>query len=202
MPPEHMQHPGLGFSRAEALEDFTQRQFLDRSGLFFDPEHGHLTNVFIGILWASSTHVDKGSVKAGTAQLVKRSEPTKWSEAVQQVFLHQMFGATTLPIFRITLHAPTWFAYNDRQRFALLDHELSHCGHAKGAFGEPRFSSTTGQPVWCTNPHDSETFVGTTERWGAEASGSAGIVRAALKPPRFAWVPGSDLNISAVCGNT
>lgn len=200
MPHEALITDRLGFARAEALEDFTQRQFLERSGIFFDPEHGHLANVSIGILWASSTHVDKGSVKAGTAQLVKRGEPTKWSEAIQQVFMHQMFGPT-LPIFRITLHAPTWYRYNDRQRFALLDHELLHCAQATGLYGEPRFSSQTGQPVWRTRPHDSEQFVGTVERWGADASGVQSLVRAAARKPRFDWVPGTHLNPAAVCGS-
>jgi hypothetical protein len=199
MPPESMQLPGLDFARAEALEEFMYRGFLDRGGLFFDAEHGHLTSARIGILWASSTHVDKGSVKAGTAQLVKRGEPTKWSEAVQQRFMHEMFGPS-LPVFKITLHAPTWWAYNDRQRFALLDHELLHCAQKRGEFGEPKFNGRTGEPSWDLRAHDYEGFAGTTERYGAVADGSASIVRAALKRPRFDWVPGTDLDIRKACG--
>lgn len=199
MPPERMRDPGIDFARADALEEFTYSQFLDRSGLFFDPEHGHLTSARIGILWASSAHVDKGSVKAGTAQLVKQSEPTKWSEAVQLRFMHEMFGPA-LPVFKITLHAPTWFLYNDRQRFALLDHELLHCAHKRGAFEEPKFNTRTGEPVWDLRAHDYEGFAGTVERFGAVADGSESIVRAALKRPRFDWVPGTDLDIRKACG--
>lgn len=201
MPPKPLQTQGLDFARAENVEDFANRHFLDRSGLFFDPEHGHLLPGIIGVLWASSTHKDKGSVKAGTAQLLKAGEPTKWSEAVQERFLYEMFGGWR-PVFKITLHAPTWTAYNDRQRLALLDHELLHCAQAKGMFGEPRFSTQTGMPIWTVRPHDSEQFVGTVERWGAEAAGVQGIVKAASKPARFDWVPGTHLNAASVCGNT
>lgn len=200
MPPDRMQNPGLDFARAEAVEDFANRHFLDRDGLFFDPEHGHLIPGVIGVLWASSMHKDKGSMKAGTAQLI-RPGPETWSNAVQERFMVEMFGSDLEVLrFKITLHAPTWFAYNDRQRFALLDHEVSHCAQKRGEFGEPKFSSRTGEPSWDLRPHDAETFVGTTERWGAMASGSAGIVRAALKPPRFDWVPGTDLDIRKACG--
>jgi hypothetical protein len=199
MPPKALQTPGLGFARADSVEEFANRHFLDRSGLFFDPEHGHLVPGIIGILWASSTHKDKGSVKAGTAQLVKTGEPTKWSDAVQERFMYEMFGAFR-PVFKITLHAPTWAAYNDRQRFALLDHELLHCAQARGPFGEPRFNQQTGLPVWTTRPHDWEGFSGSIERWGAPAAGAENIIRAATKRARFDWVPGTDLDIRQACG--
>lgn len=200
MPPRDLCSPGLGFARAQELEDFARTEFLSRGGIFWDPEHGHLQSASIGILWASSAHVDKGSVKAGAAQLVKRAEPRKWGEALQVAFLQQFFGAQ-LPTFRITLSAPICAAYDDRQFFALVDHELSHCAVAKDAYGAPRFSEVTGEPIWTTRPHDHEGFVGTTDRWGAVATGAAGIVQAALRPPRFAWVPGKDLDVAGACGN-
>jgi hypothetical protein len=201
MPPKDLQTPGLGFARAESVEDFANRHFIERDGLFFDPEHGHLRPGIIGILWASSTHKDKGSVKAGTAQLIK-PPPETWSGAAQQRFMEDTFGDDLEVLrFKITLHAPTWTAYNDRQRFALLDHELLHCAQAKGPWGEPRFNSQTGQPVWCTRPHDAETFVGTVERFGADAAGVTALVKAANKAPRFEWVPGTSLNPLSVCGN-
>lgn len=200
MPPEHLRSPGLGFARAEEVEELIQREFLSRSGLFFDPEHAHLANARVGVLWASSKHTDKGSTKAGTMQLVRATaEPSTWSEAVQRLFLHQMFGAT-LPHFKMTLSAPAVFCYDDREFFALVDHELLHGAVAKDVYGAPRFSETTGLPVWETRPHDHEGFAGTTERWGAAASGAASIVSAGAKPARFAWVPGRDLDVHKACG--
>lgn len=199
MPPESMRQQGLGFARAEELEDFVRQEFLSREGIFFDPEHGHLTSAIIGVLWASSVHIDKGSEKAGTAQLLKGGEPTKWGQAMNRAYLHQMFGLN-LPAFLITLSAPVWQTYNDKEAFALVDHELSHCAVAKDVFGVPRFNRDTGLPVWSMRPHESEQFSGTVERWGAAATGTSGIVLAGLKTPRFNWVPGKELDVRKACG--
>lgn len=199
MPPERLALPGLGFARAEEVEEFAMRHFIDRSGLFYDDEHGHLGAFRIGILWASSVHIDKGSEKAGTAQIIKGGEPRTWSEAVQRVFLHEMFGAD-LPVFKITLSAPAAARYDDREFFALLDHELLHCAHGKDQYGAPRFNGETGAPVPDLRPHDAETFAGTVERFGAHAGGAASVVLAGMKAPRFGWVPGKDLDIHKACG--
>jgi len=193
MPPENVRTAGMAFVRALELEDFVRAEFLGRGGLFFDAEHGHLVGVHVGFLWAASRHVDRGQAKAGTAQLVASSEPGKWGAAMQRVLLHQLFGPV-LPTFYITLSAPVCWSYDDRQFFGLVDHELSHCAQARDRFGAPRFNESTGAPVWMRRPHDHEGFVGTTERWGAEATGAAGIVRAGVRTPRFHWVPGGDFD--------
>ena len=199
LPPEHLWEPGLGFARAEDVEDLIRTDFVSRDGLFFDAEHGHLAAARIGVLWASSRHVDKGNAKAGTAQLLKQGEPTKWGQAQQRVFLHQHFGAA-LPDFLITLSAPVCGLYDDKQFFALVDHELCHCVQATDEWGCPRFSDTTGRPVWGMRGHESEQFSGTVERWGAAATGTTGIVLAGLKQARFHWVPGTDLDVRKACG--
>lgn len=204
MPPEAMRQQGLGFARAEELEDFVRREFLSREGIFFDAEHGHLTSARVGILWAASRHVDKGSEKAGTAQVVKpyHAEPSKWGEALQVALLRQFYTEYEWPHFRITLSAPVCHLYDDKEFFALADHELSHCAVAMDAFGAPRFSKDTGLPVWTGRPHDHEGFTGTTERWGAAATGASGIVLAGLKTPRFNWVPGKELDVRKACGTS
>lgn len=200
MPPASMQSPMMfvDFQRASEVEDFVQQHFLSRDGIFFDPEHGHLTQANIGIIWAGSKHIDKGSVKAGTAQLLKGGEPSKWGEAMRYQALLSLFDLA-LPEFLITLSGPVSWTYDDRQFFALVDHELSHCAVATGPFGEPRFNNE-GRPVWSMRPHDHEGFAGTTERWGAEASGASSLVQAGLKEPRFKWVPGKDLDVRKACG--
>lgn len=200
-PPEALSRPGLGFARDRELEDFVRNEFLGRGGLFFDMEHGHLGNRHnrVGFLWMSSLHVDKGSVKAGTAQLVKRGEPHKWGEVFRTAALLEMFEGN-LPTFLITLSAPICATYDDREFFALIDHELSHCAVAKDEWGAPKFNEQTGEPVWRMRPHDHEGFAGTTERWGAQATGAAGIVAAGTKKPRFQWVRGRDLDVRKACG--
>lgn len=201
MPPERMQSPaGFGFVRAENLEHFVQTEFLHRGGIFWDAEHGHLGNASIGFVWAGSRCRDRGSEKAGQARLLKAGEISKWGEAMQYALLHALYGHA-LPTFLITLHAPTCWAYTDREFFALVDHELSHCAIARDRWGAPRFSDATGEPVWAIRPHDLEQFTGTTERWGASAAGAAELVAAGNKRPRFDWVPGKDLDPSKVCAS-
>lgn len=203
MPPEHLRLADIGFVRAEDVEQLIRCDFVGRGGLFFDPEHGHLTAARIGVLWAASRHVDKGSEKAGTAQLVKpwNHQPSKWGEAMQQAFLRQFFAEHEWPHFRITLSTPLCCIYGDADFFALVDHEVCHCATAKDAFGCPRFSDATGLPIWSMRPHESEQFSGPVERWGARATGTAGIVAAGLKIPKFAWVPGATgFDVRKACG--
>lgn len=198
---ELLRYTGYGFARDLALEQFVRTEFLSRDGLFFDAEHGHLGSEpgRVGFLWAAGDNVDKGSVKAGTCQLV-RPPQAKWSAQRAHYLLLTLFDGY-LPTYLVTLSAPICAEYTDREFFALIDHELSHTAVAKDPWGAPRFSDATGLPVWATRPHDAETFVGTTERWGADATGTRALIAAGLKEPRFAWVPGNDLNVSRACGN-
>jgi hypothetical protein len=196
-PPEHMRSEGLGFERAEDVEQLIRCDFTGRGGLFFDPEHGHLTQARIGVLWAAGRHVDKGSQKAGTAEMLRQPQ-RKWSSQQRHVLLHFFFG-DILPNFLITLFAPGVFHRSDRWFFGLVDHELSHCAVAKDEWGVPRFNEDTGLPVWANRPHDVETFVGTTERWGATDTGAAALVQAGMKQPRYHWVPGEPFSPNA-CG--
>lgn len=202
MPPPRLCSQGVGFARAEDVEQLIRVDFVGRGGHFYDPEHGHLAQARIGVLWASSRHVDKGSEKAGTCQLVKPYDhhPAKWGEALQLAFLRQFFAEHEWPHFRITLSAPICSAYDDREFFALTDHEVCHCDTAKDAYGAPRFSDNTGLPIWSIRPHESEQFSGTVERWGVAATGTAGIVVAGLRQPRFHWVFGRDLDMRKACG--
>lgn len=196
-PPEWMRSEGLGFERAPEVESLIRNDFVGRGGLFFDPEHGHLTQARIGVLWASGRHSDKGSVKAGTAELPRQPQ-SKWSSQQRHVLLHMMFGES-LPDFLITLYAPLVWLQSDREFFGLVDHELSHCAVSKDEYGVPRFNEGTGLPVWATRPHDFEGFLGTTERWGADDVGARGIVSAGMKPPRFHWIDGKPFS-PTVCG--
>lgn len=198
-PPPALRRPGIGFGRAEDVEQLVRVDFVARGGLFFDVEHFHLSQARVGVLWAASAHVDRGSAKAGMAQLVKTGEPKKWGEALQRALLMQFFARDEWPTFLVYLSGPVWTTYSDREAFALVDHELLHCAVARDPFGAPRFNDRTGKPVWSMRPHDHEGFVGTTERWGAAASGAAGIVAAGVKAPRFAWVPGRDLDVARAC---
>ncbi len=197
MPPESLRGPGLSFVRDESLESFIRNEFAGRGGYFWDAEHGHLSGARIGAIWSNAPCRIRGSVKAGTAEIPRTPQPT-WSSQQRYALLHQLFGVE-LPDFIITLSAPHAFTYDDREFFALLDHELCHCAIATDEFGAPRFSEQTGRPIWTIRPHDVEQFSGTVERWGMKATGTEDIVRAGLRTPRFDWVEGKSFS-PAVCG--
>lgn len=189
----------VGFERASGVEEAIRRYFVDPRGVFYDKEHEHLKDASIGVLWAGSRAFSKGTEKAGTAQLVKPlAEPRTWGDAIRHLFHVTHFGADTLD-FLIILSGPVCAAYDDRQFFALLDHELLHCG-VQRAFGAVKYNEETGRPMWQLRPHDHEGFAGTIHRWGAHAAGAASLVEAGSSQARFSWVPGTDLDVHKACG--
>jgi hypothetical protein len=194
-----MRQEGLYFQRAEDVEALIRNDFVSRGGLFFDSEHGHLTNAHIGVFWTAQPEKDKGKAIIGRMELLKPGNPRTWAEAQRRAYLHLHFGPA-LPVYLMTLFAPWCHLATDREYFGLIDHELSHASVKKDEYGVPQFNDETGEPIWAKRPHDVETFVGTTERWGAEDTGAGNLVRAALQKPRFFWVPGRPLS-AGVCGS-
>lgn len=202
MPPDEMRQSGLVMVRSEEVESVIRNDFTGRGGLFWDPEHGHLGRARIGVLWMGSKHIHRGSAKMGTMELVAPfdAEPSTWGEAQKRLMLYMLFDQREWPHFIMRLSGPRCHKAEDREFFALVDHEVCHGAQATDQWGAPRFSDTTGEPVWKIRPHDYEGFAGTTERFGAIADGSAGIVLAGAKKPRFHWLPGKDLDVAKACG--
>lgn len=203
-PPQHLRSASVGFARDEEMENFVRDDFTSRGGLFFDPEHGHLTAARIGVLWCAGKHIVRGSEKIGTMELVPAwdSPVSTWGEAMKRDWLRTYFGQAWWPHFLTKLSAPLCLPLEDRDFFAVVDHEVCHGDVAKDEFQCPRFNKDTGEPVYKLRPHDYEGFVGTTERWGAVADGSSQLVAAGLKKPRYHWVLGRpDFNATSLCGN-
>lgn len=69
--------------------------------------------------------------------------------------------------FVIVLRKEFWDSPNvgERQRNALLDHELTHATIALDKFGEPRVDER-GRTVYRIRKHDIEEFGGVVSRWG------------------------------------
>jgi hypothetical protein len=53
------------------------------------------------------------------------------------------------PCFVIVIHKPVWDAFNEDQRFALLDHEATHCG---------TYEDKNGETKLFIRPHDLQEF--------------------------------------------
>ena len=78
----------------------------------------------------------------------------------------------------------------------MCEHELSHCGVERDAFGAPKFRKATGLPAFTLRGHDVEEFVGVVRRYGAAAAGVQAMIDAAADGPTVAQA-----NIDFACGN-
>lgn len=84
---------------------------------------------------------------------------------------------------------------SDAEFCALIEHELYHASQERDAFGAPKFSKSTGKPVFTLRGHDIEEFVGVVRRYGAEATHVKALVDAANAGPEIA-----NVRISQACG--
>lgn len=192
--------PGIKLVQAEEptfepcleLWDWVQSTFiLDRAELY-NSDHSHLSEAYIGFLWASVEMCKSGNRILGTAQLGQPSG-TKWGAGCQEQQRRDWFGR--VPDFLITLDAEHFLQCTDAQACALLEHELYHCAQATDKEGEPRLDKD-GYLVWEMRGHDIEQFVGVIERYGAEATYSERVRQAYARGPKISAVA-----IGAVCGN-
>ena len=67
--------------------------------------------------------------------------------------------------FIIFLSESAWDEFDERQRQALVFHELNHCGRDKDKDGEPR-EDEDGNPVWRIVRHDMEEFSTVVKHFG------------------------------------
>lgn len=190
-PPQFMRTYGRELVRALDVESLVALGFTRTDGVFFDPEHEHLTTATIGVIWSNARHMVKGEEKAGMMELLPDpdSEPRTWTEARKHDWLASVYGRPW-PRFQMTLSGVWSWVYDDRSFLALVDHELCHAAVARDEGGAMKHRPGSSEPIWKTRGHDVEQFVGTVRRWGAPAAGAAELVAAAAAPPRFEWVPG------------
>lgn len=158
----------------------------------YNPDHEHLIDADVGVLWTSAPNVSKGRQVIGTAET-----PTftcgGWKRARQEMQIRQWFGG--LPDFIITLDALHCAQASDVEFCALIEHELYHCAQAVDEFGVPKFNRDTGLPKFAIKGHDVEEFVGVVRRYGVTSEAVADLIIAASKPAEV-----SNLNIARACG--
>ena len=70
----------------------------------------------------------------------------------------------------------------DREFLALIEHQLAHCAQAYDENG-PRFSPSTGLPVYTLKSHDCEEFFGVVRRYGPVTDDIATLVSIAGGKP-------------------
>jgi ribosomal protein S27AE len=186
-PPEKLLVVGsrVTFIPAPDVAVWAEATFFDETSRIHNPDHEHLADAHIGFLWTIVENTRKGRRVAGQCEEGKpQGAMGKWSRARAEQQVIEWFGST--PDFIITLDAEYCAQCGDAEFMALVEHELYHAAQDVDAFGQPKFSKSTGRPVFTIRGHDVEQFIGVVRRYGADASGVRELVNAANRPPEIA----------------
>lgn len=181
---------GIRLTPAPEVWDWLQTEILTDTGSIHNPDHVHLLEADIQIMWASSSVEKQGRTVLGQAeQLAFRAGG--WQKARMEQQMRDWFG--DVPAFIITLAADYCATCSDADFCALIEHELYHIAQAQDQYGAPKFTQE-GLPKLEMRGHDVEEFVGVVRRYGASPDVQA-MVDAANKPAEV-----GKLNISRACG--
>ncbi|MGG4661007.1 putative metallopeptidase [Pseudomonas vlassakiae] len=191
MPPDDLlESPFLILKPAPELWEWIQREVLADTGSIHNPEHSHLIDANIGVLWASSAFSRKGRSVLGQAeQLMFRAGG--WQKARQEQQMREWFGEE--PEFLITLAGDYCAQCSEAEFCALVEHELYHIAQATDEYGASKFTQE-GMPKLYLRGHDVEEFVGLVRRYGPSHDVQQ-LIDAASRPPEVAKI-----NISRACG--
>lgn len=178
---------------APEVWDWVQREILAETGSIHNPEHAHLIDASIGVLWASSAFTKKGRSVLGQAeQLMIRAG--RWQKARQEQQMRDWFGEE--PEFLITLAGYYCAQCTEAEFCALVEHELMHIAQETDQYGAPKFTRE-GLPKLTMRDHDVSEFVSIVERYGVgnPEGDLARMVEAAKRPPSV-----SRASIANACG--
>ena len=133
--------------------------------------HPEINGATIKLAWRKGTKADvDGRIVLG--RCVKVSD------------LHREFFNAD---FIVVLNREYWDAFTDKQRLALMDHELSHAAAKEDKNGNEMYDERDRQ-VFRTRKHDLEEFRDVVERHGlykADLVAFAEVMRSAKKTPLF-----------------
>ncbi|RZZ85677.1 putative metallopeptidase [Pseudoxanthomonas winnipegensis] len=150
------------FLPSEEVWAWVCEHILSEDGSLTNPDHYHLQDASIGILWAESAFTKQGRTVVGQAEQVMFMAGG-WKRGRMERQMVDWFGR--VPDFIITLAADYCSRCSDAEFCALIEHELYHIAQAKDQFGAPRFGRD-GLPVLEIRGHDVEEFVGVVRRYG------------------------------------
>ncbi len=181
------------FKPAPEVLAWIDTEILAEGGALHNPDHKHLLDADLGILWAADGYASKMRTVVGTAEQVA-FRCSAWQKLRQEEQMVGWFGR--VPDFVITLDAKYAANAPDIAWCALVEHELYHIAHVKGAFDEPMFTKD-GKPKLGIQSHDVEEFVGVVRRYGTghPEGALARLVAAAKSAPEV-----SNASLSGACG--
>ncbi|MCO4316329.1 hypothetical protein M8997_003970 [Phyllobacterium sp. 21LDTY02-6] len=182
------------FAPAPQLVEWARATFINEDAKLFNPDHFHLNSASLGILWTNVSNTRKGRSIIGQCEEGKPSGMMgKWGKARAEEQIVGWFG--TIPDFIITIDALYAVECSDAEFCALIEHELYHAAQERDPFGAPKFSKSTGMPIFTLRGHDVEEFVGVVRRYGADATQIRALVDAANAGPEIA-----NVRIANACG--
>jgi hypothetical protein len=193
MPPEELVEdfkPYISLIPANEVWYWVQEQIISSDGRLHNPDHAHLAEADIGLLWAASAFNKKGRTVLGQAEEVMM-RAGGWQKARMEQQLYEWFGRKS--DFIITLAADFCMNCSDLEFCALVEHELYHIAQKKDEFGAPEFTRD-GQPKLCMRGHDVEEFTGVVRRYGASEEVKQ-LIDAASQPAEVA-----NIDIARACG--
>lgn len=176
------------FTPAPSVLEWLHLNILDESGALHNPEHRHLKDADLCVLWANGGFASKGRTVIGAAEQVA-FRCNAWQRGRQEQQMREWFGR--VPEYLITLDAQYVAHCDDASFCALVEHELYHIAHKLDPYGVPAFTKE-GLPKLEIRGHDVEEFVGVVRRYGvgnpdgalaklaAAARGPAQVSRAAI----------------------
>lgn len=181
---------GIRVLPAPEVWEWLQTEILSDTGSIHNPDHAHLLDADIQIMWASSNFEKQGRTVLGQAEQVA-FRAGGWQKARMEQQMRDWFGE--VPAFIITLAADYCAQCSDTDFCALIEHELYHIAQDTNQYGEPAFTKEGG-PKLKLRGHDVEEFVGVVRRYGASPDDQA-LVDAANSPAEV-----GKLNIARACG--
>lgn len=194
-PPEALfdiEHANI-FLPAPEIVEWARATFIDDGASLHNPEHGHLDQARIGALWTNVANSKNGRTIVGQCELGDPMAMGKWAKAKARIQVEQWFGS--IPDFILTFDAGYADQCSDIEWCALVEHKLLHAAQERDPFGAPKFSASTGLPVWAMRAHDVQEFTSIVRRYGADAAHVREFVAAAYQTPEIGLA-----NVAHACG--
>lgn len=157
-------------------------------------DFAHLRGASLGWLWTNEPNSRHGRTILATCELGVAGMGSKWQRARVEHQLMEWFDI--MPDFILTFFAPAVAFMEDREFMAIVEHELCHAGQARDEFGNPKFSRSTGLPVYAMRGHDVEEFVSVVRRYGSTSPELDAMIEAANSGPEIPIT-----GIARACGN-
>lgn len=189
-PADLLDHIFLTLRPGPEVWDWINAEILADTGSLHNPDHAHLLDASVQVLWASQSFAKQGRTVLGQAEQVMH-RAGGWQKARQEQQMREWFGEE--PQFLITLAADYCAQCTDDEFCALVEHELYHIAQATDQYGAPKFTQD-GMPKLEMRGHDVEEFIGVVRRYGA-SNDVQQLIDAASRPPEVAKI-----NISRACG--